>query len=113
VLIELDPTMNAAEREHLQSDLIATQLDVVRLRAALAGGPDPLAEFYPPAGADAALVSMQRQFLLTQTAELHAKLAALDGQKAQKEAERGQPASQRGCWWSMTIRSIARCWCAS
>jgi multidrug efflux pump subunit AcrA (membrane-fusion protein) len=28
VLIELDPTINAAEREHLQSDLIAAQLDV-------------------------------------------------------------------------------------
>ena len=35
VLIELDPTINEAEREHLQSDLIAAQLDVARLRAAL------------------------------------------------------------------------------
>src|SRR6266700_979038 len=33
VLIELDPTINAAEREHMQSDLIAAQLDVARLRA--------------------------------------------------------------------------------
>src|SRR5258708_28349357 len=33
VLIELAPTMNAAEREHLQSDLVAAQLDVARLRA--------------------------------------------------------------------------------
>src|SRR5947208_5309144 len=40
VLIELDPTINAAEREHMQSDLIAAQLDVARLRAALADGPD-------------------------------------------------------------------------
>src|SRR5271155_3873177 len=31
VLIDLDPTMNAAEREHLQSDLPAAQLDVGRL----------------------------------------------------------------------------------
>jgi hemolysin D len=30
VLIELDPTMNGAEREHLHSDLIASQLDVAR-----------------------------------------------------------------------------------
>jgi hemolysin D len=49
VLIELDPTMNTAEREHLQSDLIAAQLDVARLHAALADGADPLADFYPPA----------------------------------------------------------------
>jgi len=37
VLIELDPTMNAAELGHLKSDLIAAELDVARLRAALAG----------------------------------------------------------------------------
>jgi hemolysin D len=87
-LIELDPTINGAEREHLQSDLIAAELDVARLRAALTDSPDPLVEFRPPPEADPALIRMQRQFLLTQTAELRAKLAALDGQKAQKEAER-------------------------
>src|SRR5437868_11942138 len=43
LLIELDPTMNAAEREHLKSDWVAAQLDVARLRAALADGPDPFA----------------------------------------------------------------------
>ena len=53
VLIELDPTMNAAERDHLQSDLIAAQLDIARLRAALAGGDDPLADFKPPPDARA------------------------------------------------------------
>src|SRR5437016_2172574 len=63
LLIELDPTMNAAEREHLQSDLIAAQLDVARLRAALADGPDPLADFRPPAGASPAAVATQRQHL--------------------------------------------------
>jgi len=88
VLIELDPTMNAAEREHLQGDLIAAQLDVARLRAALADGPDPLADFHPPEGASAALVATERQYLTTQTAEHRAKLAALDRQMAQKEAER-------------------------
>ena len=36
VLIELDPTVNAAERDHLQNDLLAEQLNVARLRAALA-----------------------------------------------------------------------------
>ena len=35
VLIELDPTMTTAEQEHIRSDLIAAQLDVARLRAAL------------------------------------------------------------------------------
>jgi hemolysin D len=87
VLIELDPTMNDAERNHLRSDLIAAQLDAARLRAALSDGSDPLADFHPPVDASRALVSTQRQFLIDQTAEHRAKLAALDRQKAQKEAE--------------------------
>ena len=35
VLIELDPTMDQAEEEHLHSDLVAAELDVARYRAAL------------------------------------------------------------------------------
>src|ERR1700686_1823994 len=69
VLIELDPTINAAEREHLQGDLNAAQLDVARLRAALADGPDPLADFHPPEGVNSALIATERQYLTTQTAE--------------------------------------------
>ena len=38
VLIELDPTVNAAERDHLRNDLLAEQLNIARLRAALASG---------------------------------------------------------------------------
>ena len=87
VLIELDPTMNEAERNHLRSDLISARLDVARLRAALSGAADPLSEFHPPAAAPAALVAMQRQFLVSQVAEFQAKLATLDRQRAQKEAE--------------------------
>lgn len=86
VLIELDPTMNEAETSHLESDLMAAQLDVARLRAALADG-DVLANFKPPAEAPAALVAVQRKFLADQTAEQQAKLAVLDRQRAQKEAE--------------------------
>jgi hemolysin D len=88
MLIELDPTMNLAERNHFQSDLIAAQLDIARLRAALAEADEPLTNFHPPQEATAAQVAMQRHFLLDQMAEHRAKLAALDGQRAQKEAER-------------------------
>src|SRR5215471_3737379 len=87
-LIELDPTMNEAERNHLRSDLTSAQLDVARLRAALSGSEDPISEFRPPAAAPPNLVAMQRQFLVSQTSEFAAKLAALDRQRAQKEAER-------------------------
>jgi hemolysin D len=86
VLIELDPTMNDAETSHLESDLIAAQLDVARLRAALSDG-DAVANFNPPDGAPPALVATQRKFLADQTTEQRAKLAVLDRQRAQKEAE--------------------------
>src|SRR5215469_6683763 len=33
VLVELDPTISGAELRHLQSDLIAAQLDIARLHA--------------------------------------------------------------------------------
>jgi hemolysin D len=87
VLIELDPTINDAELSHLQSDLVAAQLDVARLRASLADG-DPFAAFDPPDGAPAGLLTTERQLLLDQTGEQRAKLAALERQRAQREAER-------------------------
>ena len=88
VLIELDPTVNAAELDHVKSDLVAAQLDIARLRAALARDVDPMVHFTPPAGASQQLVEMHRQFLASQTAEHVAKLSEIDRQLAQKEAER-------------------------
>jgi hypothetical protein len=78
--------MNQAETSHLESDLIAAELDVARLRAALSDG-DVLANFEPPEGAPAPLIATQRKFLADQVAEHQAKLAVLDRQRAQKEAE--------------------------
>jgi hemolysin D len=86
-LIELDPTINEGETNHLQGDLQSAQLDIARLRAALADADDPLAAFHPPEAATPALVAMHRQLLVAQTSEHKAKIAALDGQKARKEAE--------------------------
>jgi hemolysin D len=87
VLIELDPTINEGETNHLQGDLQSAQLDVARLHAALADTNDALAAFHPPQAANPALVAMHRQLLVAQTTERRAKIAALDGQRAQKEAE--------------------------
>jgi len=89
VLIELDPTMTQADLGHLRGDLIAAQLDVARLRAALADSDDPTVDFDPPAEASAGQVATQRRYLIDQIREEHAKLAALDRQRVQKEAERG------------------------
>jgi hemolysin D len=93
VLIELDPTVNAAERDHLRDDLLAEQLNIARLRAALGGGGDPVADFTPPAAADPALIGTQRQLLLNQVTEHRAKIAALARQQAQKEAEEATTAA--------------------
>jgi len=88
VLIELDPTTSNADLEHLESDLMASRLDVARLRAALAPGDDPVAAFDPPPDAPQNLVATQRQLLQSLDAEQRAKLASLDRQRAGKTAER-------------------------
>ncbi len=87
-LIELDPTMNKAEQEHLQSDLDAAKLDIARLRAALSDAADPLSEFTPPPNADSALVAHERQLLSDEVSAQRAKLASLDREAAEKAAER-------------------------
>jgi hemolysin D len=85
-LVQLDSTMNNAELKHSQSDLTAAQLDVARLQAELTDG-DALADFKPPDDAPPDLITMQRKFLLDQIAEQQDKLAVLDRQRQQKEAE--------------------------
>ena len=93
VLIELDPTVNAAERDRLRDDVLAEQLNIARLRAALADADEVAADFTPPAGADPALIRTQRQLLLSQVTEHRAKLSALVRQQAQKQAERATTAA--------------------
>ncbi len=88
VLVELDPTVNAAELERLNADLTSALLDVARLRAALATDEPPPAAFQPPPAATHVQVEMHRGFLASQVAEQARKLGAIDRQKAQKEAER-------------------------
>jgi hemolysin D len=92
-LIELDATITKAELDHLKSDRVSADLEVARLRAALADNVDPLEAFHPPEGAPVRLVEMNRQFLVSQTAEQGAKLASLDGQLSQKESERATTAA--------------------
>jgi hemolysin D len=93
LLIELDPTISGAELGHLKSDLASADLEVARLRAELSGNANPLDSFNPPDGAPPALVEMNRQFLISQTAEQRAKIAAIGGQLSQKEAERATTAA--------------------
>lgn len=87
VLIELDPTMTEAELAHAESDRLAASLDIARLRAMLAGHADPVADFVPPAGASQHQIEMHRRFLISQFSEQKAKLAQIDRELSQKEAE--------------------------
>jgi hemolysin D len=87
-LIELDPTIDDAERNHIESDLLTAQLDIARLTAALSADADPVASFHPPEGASPAQTSSQQQFLRHQVDEHLAKIAAIDQQIVQKRTER-------------------------
>lgn len=84
-LIDLDATISAAELSHLKSDLMSAQLDVARLKSLLSSKTAP---FEAPLEAPSSLVEMHRRFLVSQITEQNAKLAAIDRQIAQKEAER-------------------------
>jgi hemolysin D len=87
VLVELDTSLNEADQAHLRDDLITTQLDIARLKAALAGGEDPIADFHPPAGASPDQIALQKHYLADQSAEQRTKIEALDDQVRQKVAE--------------------------
>ena len=80
--------MTDAERDHLKGDYMSAELDVARLRAALSTKPNPFDDFHPPDGANPSLIEMNRQYLLSQVAEQQGKLASIDRQLKQKEAER-------------------------
>jgi hemolysin D len=88
VLIELDPTISAADVKHVKGDLIAAKLELVRLRAALAARDDPLEDFKPPPEMPEEFVVTQRQLLLTQVQEHRVKIAEIERQISQKDAER-------------------------
>jgi hemolysin D len=87
LLIELDPTINDAEGLRLQDDIDVAELDIARLAAALSDDVDPIAAFRTPEGRSSELIAMERQLLILQVEENRAKLALLDHQRAQKEAE--------------------------
>nr|WP_271585190.1 HlyD family type I secretion periplasmic adaptor subunit [Bradyrhizobium sp. CCBAU 45389] len=87
-LIDLDATIPEAELSHLKGDQMSAQLDVARFKALLANKADPVSAFEPPPGTPPAMSELHRRFLLSQATEQNAKIAAIDHQIAQKEAER-------------------------
>lgn len=88
VLLEIDPTINGAERDRLKQDYMRALLDIARLKAALHVNDDAIAAFVPPSGATEQQISMQRVMLGNQLDEIKAKLSGLDKQIAQNEGNR-------------------------
>jgi hemolysin D len=88
VLIEIDTTINEAERNRLQKELLSIRLDAARFKAALKISDDPVADFTPPEGASPFDIEIEKTQLINQVQEIHAKLASLNQQIAQNEGNR-------------------------
>jgi hemolysin D len=89
ILIELDRTVTQAERKHVASDLIASQLDVARLvalRDSFESGAIP-SDIAVPAGASTAEAARTKSSMRSQAGEQVAKLASINRQIEQKKAE--------------------------
>lgn len=95
VLVELDPSEYAAERQKLSGNLAAAEVSRARLGAVVAavaeGRPSAEANFVAPAGVPAALVELQLRQMRQSLAAYQAEQASLEAAIAQKrvEIERG------------------------
>lgn len=85
VLIEIDSTINEAERDRLQKEAIEAELNIARLKAALNLSADPVSDVAPPEGATELQIATQKTLLVNQAQEIHAKLDGLDQQIAQQQ----------------------------
>jgi hemolysin D len=96
VLIELDRVVTTAERNRVAQDLLGAGLDAARLtalRAGLDAGTIAPIGFAPPEGAPAYAVTRTRAAMQAQAEQQIAKIAALDHQIAQKDAEAEETAA--------------------
>jgi len=89
VLIEIDTTVSAAERDRLRTEYLQAALDAARLKAALnLDAAAPAAAFVPPEGTTPAQISLQKTLLANQLDEIRAKLSGLDHQIQQNKGNR-------------------------
>jgi len=86
VLIELDPTINRADRDRAVNEYQAARVEAARLRALIAGKDT----FDAPEDVDQSSVRLQQQLLLDQLAEYRAKVAAAQHLADQRKAALGQ-----------------------
>jgi len=98
VLVELDGTTAAAERDKVARQLLDSRLEAAQLTALQAGlgGGDPEAAFSPPPDTAPYMVMRARSALIARAEEQKAKLAGIDQQIAQKSAEADEVATVIG-----------------
>jgi len=82
VLIELDPTLNRADRDRAVNEYRAAKVEAARLRALISGR----STFEAPGESDTAYVVLQQQLLRDQLAEYQAKVAAAQHLADQRKA---------------------------
>ncbi len=82
VLIELDSTLNRADRDRADNEYRAAKVDAARLRALIKGQ----SAFVAPPDADSTYVLLQRQLLRDQLSEYQAKLGAAQHLIDQRQA---------------------------
>lgn len=82
VLIQLDPTIDTAERNRVAKELLGAELDVARLKAAVVAstGSDPNGAFKPPAEASPEQIALHRALLANAVADYQAKIGDIDRQ---------------------------------
>ncbi|MFN3627668.1 MAG: HlyD family type I secretion periplasmic adaptor subunit [Parvibaculum sp.] len=85
VLVKIDSTITAAERDRLQQELVIARLDMARLKAAAALDSNADDVFLPPVEASAEQIHTARAVLLQQRDAIAAKVGGLDKQIAQQE----------------------------
>jgi hemolysin D len=89
VLVEFDRTVTTAERNRVANDLLHARLDAARLKALRAGLDADLMPigFSPPRDAPDYQVMRTRAVMMSQAGQQRAKIASLDQQIVQKQAE--------------------------
>jgi len=85
ILVELDPTQNAADSRNLSEQLASARSEAARHMAEAA--PDPLAAFAPPSGGSEAAVEASRRLLRQEVDTQKAKLDGLDSEIRRGEAD--------------------------
>ena len=91
ILVELDPTIAEADRKKSFQDLVAARLDIARLSALkIEIETHQLPDFDPPSGATSDAIAHSKATMVAQSNEQKAKVASLEQQVAQKDAESKQ-----------------------